>query len=178
MHSVYHGTESLSFLGPKIWDLVPVELKEPESLYSSKFKIKNWVPFERPSRICKIYIQPVGFFWKQYDHLCPLLLLLLFLWFTLLMSFFDSIKINIYMFICVCICVYIYVYIFFVVRYFSWKASLISKCKNVVCLSMLNKLKINKILLWLLFCKEVKWTKMFLMFQYAEYHHTNNNTIK
>ena len=25
--SVYHGTEWLSFLGPKIWDLVPVELK-------------------------------------------------------------------------------------------------------------------------------------------------------
>ena len=46
VHSVYHGTESLSFLGPKRWDLVPVELKQPESLYSSKFKIKNWVPFE------------------------------------------------------------------------------------------------------------------------------------
>ena len=27
VHSVYHGTESLSFLGPKIWDLVPAELK-------------------------------------------------------------------------------------------------------------------------------------------------------
>ena len=27
VHSVYHGTESLSFLGPKIWDLVPLELK-------------------------------------------------------------------------------------------------------------------------------------------------------
>ena len=26
VHSVYHGTESLSFLGPKIWNLVPVEL--------------------------------------------------------------------------------------------------------------------------------------------------------
>ena len=62
VHSVYHGTESLSFLGPKIWDLVPVELKQRESLYSSKFKIKNWIPFEWPSRICKIYIQRAGFF--------------------------------------------------------------------------------------------------------------------
>ena len=34
VHSVYHGTESLSFLGPKIWDLVPVELKQSETLYS------------------------------------------------------------------------------------------------------------------------------------------------
>ena len=27
VHSVYHGTEALSFLGPTIWDFVPLELK-------------------------------------------------------------------------------------------------------------------------------------------------------
>ena len=32
MISVYHGTESLAYLGPKIWDLVPVELKELQNL--------------------------------------------------------------------------------------------------------------------------------------------------
>ena len=32
VHSVYHGTESLSFLGPKIWELVPEGLKQSESL--------------------------------------------------------------------------------------------------------------------------------------------------
>ena len=32
VHSVYHGTESLSSLSPKIWDLVPLELKQLESL--------------------------------------------------------------------------------------------------------------------------------------------------
>ena len=31
--SGYHGTESLWFLGPKIWDLVSVELKQSETLY-------------------------------------------------------------------------------------------------------------------------------------------------
>ena len=31
MHSVYQGTESLWFLGPKTLDLVPVEVKEPET---------------------------------------------------------------------------------------------------------------------------------------------------
>ena len=61
LHSVYHGTESLLFLGPKIWDLVPVELKQSETLYSIKLKIKNWVLFECPCRICKTYIQQVGF---------------------------------------------------------------------------------------------------------------------
>ena len=46
VHSEYHGTELQSFLGPKIWDLVPLEQKKSKSLYSSKLKIKNWVPFE------------------------------------------------------------------------------------------------------------------------------------
>ena len=61
VHSVYHGTESLSFLGPKICDLLPVELKQSET-YSFKLKITNWVPFECTCRICKTYIQQVGFF--------------------------------------------------------------------------------------------------------------------
>ena len=61
VYSVYHGTESLSFLDPKIWDLVPVELKQSETIYSFKLKIKNWVLFECPCRICKTYIKQVGF---------------------------------------------------------------------------------------------------------------------
>ena len=61
VHSVYHGTESSSFLAPKVWDLVPVELKQSDSLYSFKLKIKNWVPFEFLCRICKSYIQQVAF---------------------------------------------------------------------------------------------------------------------
>ena len=39
--SVWHGTESVSYLGPKIWDLVPNEIKESESLNGFKFKIKR-----------------------------------------------------------------------------------------------------------------------------------------
>ena len=46
VHSVYYGTESLSFLSPKIWDLVSLELKKLESLEVFKFKIKKWIPFE------------------------------------------------------------------------------------------------------------------------------------
>ena len=50
VHSVYHGTESFSFLGPKIWNLVPVKLKQSETLYS----------FKCPCRLCKICIQQEG----------------------------------------------------------------------------------------------------------------------
>ena len=42
--SAWHGTELVSYLGPKIWDLVSNEIKESESLNGFKFKIKKWVP--------------------------------------------------------------------------------------------------------------------------------------
>ena len=61
VHSVYHGAELLSFLGLKIWDLVPLELKQLESLEVFKLKIKKWIPFECPCRLCRTYIQQVGF---------------------------------------------------------------------------------------------------------------------
>ena len=61
VHSVYHSTESLSFSGPNTWDSVPLDLKQSETLYSFKSKIRNWVLFEFPCRICKTYIQQVGF---------------------------------------------------------------------------------------------------------------------
>ena len=61
VNSVWHGTESVSYLGPKIWDLVPSEIKESDSLNGFKFKIKRWVPEGCPCRICKIYLGQVGF---------------------------------------------------------------------------------------------------------------------
>ena len=61
VNSVWHGTESVSYLGPKIWDLVPNEIKESESLNAFKFKIKRWILEECPCRICKIYLGQVGF---------------------------------------------------------------------------------------------------------------------
>ena len=34
--SVFHGSDSISYIGPKIWDVVPLELKE--LTYLSAFK--------------------------------------------------------------------------------------------------------------------------------------------
>ena len=60
VNPVYHGTESLSFLGPKIWELVP-DTKQSESLEIFKNKIKKWVPSRCHSRLCHIYLQNIGF---------------------------------------------------------------------------------------------------------------------
>ena len=61
VHSVYHGTESLSFLGPKIWEQVPEDIKQSKSFEIFKNKIKGWVLTNCPCRLCCVYIQNVGF---------------------------------------------------------------------------------------------------------------------
>ena len=41
VNCVWDGTDSVSYLGPKILELVPNEIKESESLNAFKFKIKD-----------------------------------------------------------------------------------------------------------------------------------------
>ena len=59
--SVYHGSESISYLGPKIWEIVPAKIKETNSLNSFKIEIRKWLPQSCPCRLCKQYISGVGF---------------------------------------------------------------------------------------------------------------------
>ena len=61
VNSVYHGIESLSFLGPKIWEQVPQEIKEPENIAIFKSKIKKWTPSYCPCRLCRTYLPQIGF---------------------------------------------------------------------------------------------------------------------
>ena len=42
--TVTYGTESVSFMAPKIWSIVPQELKNSESLYPFKKLIRKWKP--------------------------------------------------------------------------------------------------------------------------------------
>ena len=59
--TVSYGTETLSFMGPKIWALVPDEFKKVKSLPEFKREIKQWHPVKSPCRICKTYVAGVGF---------------------------------------------------------------------------------------------------------------------
>ena len=56
VRTVYYGTETISFRGPKIWALVPDEIKNSTSLTLFKRKIKNWEPRECTCRLCKPFI--------------------------------------------------------------------------------------------------------------------------
>ena len=49
------------YFGPKVWDIVPKEFKHKKSLNSFKESIKMWVPTNYPCRLCKVYLDGVGF---------------------------------------------------------------------------------------------------------------------
>ena len=65
INTVYHGTESVSNLGPKIWDLMPSNLKEISDLDKFKKAIKQWKPEDCPCRLCKAFVKNVGFLEKN-----------------------------------------------------------------------------------------------------------------
>ena len=61
VRSLFHGSESISCLGSKIWGIVPSELKELTSVSAFKKSIEDYRPKNRPCRLCKKYGSTVGF---------------------------------------------------------------------------------------------------------------------
>ena len=61
INTVHYGEDSLRFFGYKIWELIPIEIKYVDDLLTFKSKIRNWAPKICPCRLCKTYIQGVGF---------------------------------------------------------------------------------------------------------------------
>ena len=59
--SVFHGSETISFRGPKTWMMVPDEIKNSKTLIKFKEKIKNWEPKGCTCRLCNAYIENLGF---------------------------------------------------------------------------------------------------------------------
>ena len=59
--TVAWGTETLRNLGPKIWDLLPSDMKKLPTLDLFNIKIKQWKTDKCPCRLCKIYIPDIGF---------------------------------------------------------------------------------------------------------------------
>ena len=54
--SVNNGQETLRYLGPIIWEMIPNSMKNSASLSIFKNKIKTWIPEKCPCRLCTDYI--------------------------------------------------------------------------------------------------------------------------
>ena len=61
INAVHFGSESTVYLGAKIWESIPENIKSSESADIFKSKIKKWVPEICPCRLCKRYVNQVGF---------------------------------------------------------------------------------------------------------------------
>jgi hypothetical protein len=62
VNKVYKGENSLRIFGPIVWNtMLPEKLKACSSLAEFKNYIKSWIPNDCPCRLCKHYVQGVGF---------------------------------------------------------------------------------------------------------------------
>ena len=58
----YFGLHSLRYFSSKIWNVIPNEIKNSLSLVEFKIKIRQWEPSGCHCKLCRSYIQHVGYF--------------------------------------------------------------------------------------------------------------------
>ena len=61
IHSVFNDSESAPYLGPKISEETPTDIKNKDSLIGFKKEIKKWKLLNCPCRIWKTFILNLGF---------------------------------------------------------------------------------------------------------------------
>ena len=71
INTVNRGEETIRYRGPITWELVPQDIREVESLALFKSKIKNWKPTGCTCRLCKEYIQGLGYGFSKKDGFKP-----------------------------------------------------------------------------------------------------------
>ena len=65
-NTIFKEKKSVSFFVPKLWNQVPEEIKSLESLTSFKKAIKKWVPPRCQCRLCRTFLNNVGFISKLF----------------------------------------------------------------------------------------------------------------
>ena len=59
--TVRYGLKTISYMAPKIWNLVPKEMKQVTTLNEFKTRIKIWNLENCPWRLCRTYLPQIGF---------------------------------------------------------------------------------------------------------------------
>ena len=76
MHCVRYGIETASFVGARVWNSLPSDLKQCKSLELFKSKIKNWIPENCPCKLFRTYLQRIGYVQCRLSIKCVFLWLL------------------------------------------------------------------------------------------------------
>ena len=61
VNSVNYGINSLRYIGPLIWNILPEDIKNSSNIFEFKKYIKKWIPVDCPCRLCKLYVQNLGY---------------------------------------------------------------------------------------------------------------------
>ena len=61
INTVNRGEETVRYRGPKIWEIVPEEIKKAESLAIFKNQITKWKPVDCTCRLCKVFVKGLGY---------------------------------------------------------------------------------------------------------------------
>ena len=56
-----YGLKVLQYIGLKIWNILPSDIRNFKSLREFSKKVKSWVPRKCSCKICENYIYQVGF---------------------------------------------------------------------------------------------------------------------
>ena len=59
--TIRYGLQTISYMAPKMWNLVPKEIKQILTLNEFKTKIKIWKLENYPCRLCRTYLSQIGF---------------------------------------------------------------------------------------------------------------------
>ena len=59
--TVNHGSESVRYLGSKIWEIVSPYTKELDPTDKSEIAIIKWKPESCPCSLCRVYLQNIGY---------------------------------------------------------------------------------------------------------------------
>ena len=61
VNTVLKGKNSLRYLGPILWNSLPLKIRDISKLTTFTTQIKKWKPEHCPCRLCADYIRDVGF---------------------------------------------------------------------------------------------------------------------
>ena len=61
VRTVNYGSESVRYLSSKIWETIPIYTKEPDTTDKFKIAIKKWKAESCPCRLCRVYLQNIGY---------------------------------------------------------------------------------------------------------------------
>ena len=60
VNTTNYGLRSLRYFAPKIWNMIPADIRNVNNLSDFTLKIKSWVPDGCPCKLCRTYICQVG----------------------------------------------------------------------------------------------------------------------